>query len=704
MLILRQSTAVEVPIGPLLDSTDGNTAESGLTITQPDIRLKKNGAAWAQKSAAQTLSHEENGWYEVSLSATDTDTVGHLIVAVHESGALPVWREFQVVEEAVYDALFASGATGALPVSSGGIASTAFATGAITATAIASNAITDAKIADGALTAAKFAAGAFSAVWSVTTRTLSTISGLASEIRAALGLASANLDTQLETIDANVDAVLEDTGTTLPAAIGTIDGNVDAIKAVTDALPDGGALSSLATAAALATVDGNVDAVKAVTDKLDTTLEDQGAGTYGFTEAALQEAPTGAGSGATAQEVWEYETRTLTANPGLDAAGVRTAVGLASANLDTQLSTIDAVVDAILVDTAEIGPAGAGLTEAGGTGDHLTAVPWNAAWDAEVQSEAADALAAYDPPTNAEMTARTLAAADYATATALTTVDTVVDAIKGTTDKLDTALELDGAVYRYTTNALENAPSGGGGGTSDWTSGEKEQIRHRLGIDGDAASPSATPSLATAAALSAVDGKIDTIDGNVDAILEDTSTTLQAELDGIQAATEDIQSRLPAALVSGRIDASVGGMQANTVTAAALASDAVTEIQSGLATASALTTVDTVVDSIKAVTDALPDALATVDGNVDAILEDTGTTIPGLIAGLPGDILDLANGVETSITPRQALRLILAAAAGKISGAGTTTITIRNVGDTKTRITATTDSAGNRSAVTTDVT
>jgi hypothetical protein len=46
----------------------------------------------------------------------------------------------------------------------------------------------------------------------------------------------------------------------------------------------------------------------------------------------------------------------------LDAAGTRTAVGLASANLDTQLSTIDTVVDSILVDTAEIGAAGAGLT------------------------------------------------------------------------------------------------------------------------------------------------------------------------------------------------------------------------------------------------------------------------------------------------------------------------------------------------------
>lgn len=94
----------------------------------------------------------------------------------------------------------------------------------------------------------------------------------------------------------------------------------------------------------------------------------------------------------------------------LDAAGIRSAVGLSSANLDTQLSTIDSeigtidgIVDAILVDTAEIGTAGAGLTEAGGTGDQFTAIPWNASWDAEVQSEATDALNAYDPPTKAEL-------------------------------------------------------------------------------------------------------------------------------------------------------------------------------------------------------------------------------------------------------------------------------------------------------------
>jgi hypothetical protein len=106
MRFLKQSTSVDVPIGPFVDSTDGFTEESGLTLTQPDIRLKKNGGAWAQKAAAQTLTHEENGWYEVTLDATDTDTLGQLMLAVDESGALPVWHEFMVMPANVWDSLF----------------------------------------------------------------------------------------------------------------------------------------------------------------------------------------------------------------------------------------------------------------------------------------------------------------------------------------------------------------------------------------------------------------------------------------------------------------------------------------------------------------------------------------------------------------------------------------------------------------------
>jgi hypothetical protein len=55
--------------------------------------------------------------------------------------------------------------------------------------------------------------------------------------------------------------------------------------------------------------------------------------------------------------------------------------------------------------------------------------------------------------------------------------------------------------------------------------------------------------------------------------------------------------------------------------------------------------------------------------------------------------------VETGLNARQALNLCLAESAGKLSGGGTTTATIKGAGTNTTRITATVDSLGNRSAI-----
>ena len=104
-LLLKQSTAIDIALGPFLDETDGKTAETALTLSQSDIRLKKNGGAWAQKNDSSSATHEENGWYEVSLNTTDTNTLGILTVACHESGALPVWKEYLVVPANVYDSI-----------------------------------------------------------------------------------------------------------------------------------------------------------------------------------------------------------------------------------------------------------------------------------------------------------------------------------------------------------------------------------------------------------------------------------------------------------------------------------------------------------------------------------------------------------------------------------------------------------------------
>jgi hypothetical protein len=171
-----------------------------------------------------------------------------------------------------------------------------------------------------------------------------------------------------------------------------------------------------------------------------------------------------------------------------------------------------------------------------------------------------------------------------------------------------TMTELDGAVYRYTVNALEQAPAGGGGST-DWTSDERTAIRSILGIPASGTTPE------------------DPTAGILDTIRDDTS-----------------------------------------------------ELQTDWANGGRL------------------------DLLLDAVLADTGTDgvvlSSSTLNAIADALLDRTAGVETNRTPRQALRLILAAAAGKVSGAGTGTVTIRDTNDGVNRIVATTDDDGNRSAVT----
>lgn len=70
------------------------------------------------------------------------------------------------------------------------------------------------------------------------------------------------------------------------------------------------------------------------------------------------------------------------------------------------------------------------------------------------------------------------------------------------------------------------------------------------------------------------------VDTEVADILTDTGTTLQGELDGIQTDTEDLQTRVPAALVGGRIDATVDGtgMEAGATAAIVTALEASTDL------------------------------------------------------------------------------------------------------------------------------
>ena len=116
MQFLKQSTAIDVRVGPFVDSTDGVTPETTVALGTADQAeaLKNNGAAtvsiasntWAAVTGA-------DGWYDLTLSTTDTNTVGLLDIVVQDSSlCLPVFARFMVVEEAIFDALFGSAATG----------------------------------------------------------------------------------------------------------------------------------------------------------------------------------------------------------------------------------------------------------------------------------------------------------------------------------------------------------------------------------------------------------------------------------------------------------------------------------------------------------------------------------------------------------------------------------------------------------------
>lgn len=109
-IYLKQSTASqEVPLGYFVDSTDGNTEETDLTIANTDVKVWKTGATTLANKNSGGATHISNGIYYAVLDATDTDTLGPLVIFVHVTGALTVRLECVVLAANVYDSLIGGG-------------------------------------------------------------------------------------------------------------------------------------------------------------------------------------------------------------------------------------------------------------------------------------------------------------------------------------------------------------------------------------------------------------------------------------------------------------------------------------------------------------------------------------------------------------------------------------------------------------------
>ena len=107
MLTFRQSTASqEIPLGPFVDANDGFTEETALTIANTDIKIWKTGATNLVDKNSGGATHMAKGVYSAVLDATDTNTIGPMVVTAGLAGARPIRVECEVLSPALFDSMF----------------------------------------------------------------------------------------------------------------------------------------------------------------------------------------------------------------------------------------------------------------------------------------------------------------------------------------------------------------------------------------------------------------------------------------------------------------------------------------------------------------------------------------------------------------------------------------------------------------------
>lgn len=412
---------------------------------------------------------------------------------------------------------------------------------------------------------------------------------------------------------------------------------------------------------------------------------------------------------------------------------------VASGTLFSKIRGAGDDLDTIEGQTDDIGAAGAGLT----------GVPWNAAWDTEVESEVNDALVAnnldhlaaaavvgtdvVDNSIIAKMVSKS-ATADWDSFTNTTdSLEAVRD--KETDIETDTAeigiagagltalgdtriANLDATISSRSTitTAQVNAEVDAAFDTAIPVTPTPNSINERVKAIDDKL-PSGSIGDATAANQTTIIGHVDT---EIASILSDLSTLLTRlsaaragyldNLSGgavaLQASVDDLEGRLTA-VRAGYLDNLNGHVPQTGDSFIRLGVPAGLSVSADVAAVK----VDTV--AIKTKTDQMnftgTDIKATLDSETVVVGTNNDKTGYALTSAERDSIadahLDRTNAIETGLTPRQAARLGAAADAGKVAGMATSEVTIRNaVADSKVRVTATVDANGNRTAVSTDVT
>lgn len=471
---LKQSQTVQPLEFFMADSASRDAGKTGLT---PVVKLSKNGGSGASPSGTVSEIDATNhpGWYKVAGNATDTNTLGPLILTATATGAINADVQFNVVAYDPQDATRlglatlpnaaaeASGglitrgsSTGQLNVS-GGIADAntkqfngSNATAAsgrpeVNMTHVAGSTVSTSSAQIGANTVS-YASGKEPVLNATAGRTLNVSAGGAADANLVSILATALTETagqlaggfkkffNIATPQATMDhGILVDTATTAGSVTGNVGGNV---------------------AGTVGSVTGSVGsvtgAVGSVTGRVTANVDQIGS-------ASLATHATG---------MMPSDVRDFGGSAGTFGSGVPTVL--------ISSTTVNDIRDAVLF-----------------TGDISTET------DTTLLAGAINGMRQkfYDLAIDATTGGVILSP------TGLGDVRTTMDEALGDFGLIDAAAKLNLMIegttpnFKFTTLALENGPSGGGGGGTDWTTTEKAQIRYRLGLDGTPNTPSATPTL-----------------------------------------------------------------------------------------------------------------------------------------------------------------------------------------------------------------
>lgn len=437
-----------------------------------------------------------------------------------------------------------------------------------------------------------------------------------------------------------------------------------------------------------------------------------------------------------AADVWAVGTRTLTAGTNivlakgtgitgfndLDAAGVRTAVGLAAANLDTQLGDIPTVseLEARTLPAADYFDPSTDEVTVGTNSDKTgyalaTATPTAEEVALEVRSELAEELAHIDADISSRLSAGDYTAPDNSGIASI--VSTIGVAGAGLTSLGDARLQklnVSGTLA-HTDNASSFKADVSGLATSTALQDVQEAVDNLAleALDENTGIPNIVGRLDV---IQSGVGNLVSPEGKVVSTGDATDTTFRTNLTFMDGAFDDLQVKFTSGALHHQCK-TIAGYDADTkaitvsepFTQAPANNDQfvvigihthpVGQIQQGLAKTTDLPAnfAALVINETGSIGRVL--LVDTTTTNMDMRGTDGANTTTPPTANQNADaLLDRANAIDGQ-TVRAALRIVAAVVAGKVSGAGTETEVFKGLDGTTTRATVTADEDGNRTEV-----